>query len=71
MDDEIQEILAELRESGDYFRDEDFDIMDREQMDECFIEKTGLKAGKGVYSVYKRYNLGETSKRSFGLSDFH
>ena len=48
LDDEIQEIFAELEESGDYFRDEDFDVTDTESMNEMF---EGID--KGVANVYK------------------
>ena len=48
LDDEIQEIFAELEESGDHFRDEDFDVTDTESMNEMF---EGID--KGVANVYK------------------
>ena len=52
LDDEIQEIFAELEESGDHFRDEDFDVTDTESMNEMF-EDCGVKGDKSAAIFYK------------------
>ena len=59
LEDEIQDILAELRESGDYFRDEDFDVTDRESMEEIF-EPFNYPDKKGILRVFKK--TGRSSK---------
>ena len=51
--------MAELRQSGDYFRDEDFDIDDIESMDEIFQDQQKLS----ILKVYK--NEGRASINGF------
>ena len=61
LEDEIQQILAELRESDDSYIDEDFNIADREAMDEIFRE---IADPFSIRKVYKNEELeGRASKK--------